>query len=554
MQPVSSEQIRHHDVATATPSDGPNTRKAARIVTPGRLATAVGLAGLLYRVLLVALDVPPSNSDEGTAGLAALHIGEGRHWPVFFYGQHYMGALHSYLAAPLVQLFGAHWWVIRVPALVMYALFLLALYQLTKTLYTPWFATFAVTIMAFGSDRVVKDQVLGVGGYSDVATATAALMAASALLALRRARGPGIYFGWGLLAGYVVWTHWLALPYVATAVFLAGWAGREVLTKGRLLLAATGFALGVAPLIWDNLRPGNPDSLSVLLSVSGTAEPAPLVDRLHGAVLLGLPLSSGVCGPSHCETWQMWWGPVYLILLIAATIIAAVSFLRADTRDRRLHAGRLALLAGGGLTLIAYVLSASSALTPVESARYLHYGLVSLPAVLWPLWAGLSSAAPGNPGANHLTTVREVGGGFALAVARVATIGALVGSLLVASGQLVLHQPQYAAEADNERQLKDQLLAAGLTRIYTEYWTCDRLAYASAEKIRCAVVDDNLNRGHDRYRPYRAQVERADRVAYVLPRASGLADTFARSIPTGVQVIEIRDIGGYRVYVCHQRQ
>ena len=361
----------------------------------------------------------------------------------------------------------------------------------------------------------------------------------------------------GLLAGYIVWTHWLALPYVAVAVFLLGWANREVLAKGRLLLAAAGFALGAAPLIWYNLRPGHPDSLSVLLSISGAAESAPLVDRLHGAVLLGLPLSSGVCGPSHCEAWQMWWGPGYLILLIAAAIMGAVSFRRADTQDRRLHASRLALLAGGGLTLIAYVLSASSALTPVESARYLHYGLISLPAVLWPLWAGLSltsrSAVPPNFGANHPTMVRKVGGGFVLAIVRVATVGVFVGSLLVATGQLVLHQPQYAAEAVKERQLKDHLLAAGLTRIYTEYWTCNRLAYASAEEIRCAVVDDNLNPGHDRYRPYRAQVEQADRVAYVLPRASGLADTFARSTPARVDIIEVQDVGEYRVYVCHQR-
>ncbi|SCF35574.1 hypothetical protein GA0070216_1118 [Micromonospora matsumotoense] len=554
---VSNDRLRNYGEATAALSGGPNAQRVVRIVTPGRLATAVGLAGLLYRVLLVAFDVPPANSDEGTAGLAALHIGEGRHWPVFFYGQHYMGAFHSYLAAPLVQVFGVHWWVMRVPALAMYALFLILLYQLTRTLYTPWFAAFSVAIMAFGSDRVIKSQLIGAGGYSDVAAATAALMAASALLALRRTGGLGIYFGWGLLAGYIVWTHWLALPYVAVAVFLLGWANREVLTKGRLLLVAAGFALGAAPLIWYNLRPGHPDSLSVLLSISGAAESAPLVDRLHGAVLLGLPLSSGVCGPSRCEAWQMWWGPGYLTLLIAAVIMGAVSFRQADTQDRRLHASRLALLAGGGLTLIAYVLSASSALTPVESARYLHYGLISLPAVLWPLWAGLSltsrSVVPRNFGANHPTMARKVGGGFVLTIARVATVGAFVGSLLVATGQLVLHQPQYAAEAVEERQLKDHLLAAGLTRIYTEYWTCNRLAYASAEKIRCAVVDDNLNPGHDRYRPYRAQVEQADRVAYVLPRTSGLPDTFARSTPARVDIIEVQDVGEYRVFVCHQR-
>ncbi|WP_422752167.1 ArnT family glycosyltransferase [Micromonospora sp. WMMD708] len=555
VQPVSRDRLSNDGNATATPSNELNAQKAVRI-TAGRVAIAAGLAGLLYRVVLVALNVPPTNSDEGTAGLAAIHIGEGRDWPAFFYGQHYMGTFHSYLAAPLVQIFGAHWWVIRVPALAMYALSLVLLHQLTRSLYTPWFAAFSVTIMAFGSDRIVKDQVIGAGGYSDVAAATAALMAASAFLALRRSGGPIIHLAWGLLAGYIVWTHWLALPYVAVAVVLLGWANREVLTRGRLLLATAGFILGAAPLIWYNLRPGHPNSLSVLLSVSGAAESAPLVDRMYGALLLGLPLSSGTCAPSHCDAWQMWWGPVYLILLIAAAVTGVVSFRRADDQDRRLHAGRLALLAGGMLTIGSYVLSASSALTPVESARYLHYGLISLPAVLWPAWVGLSlafrNAVPCNSGSNRPTMIRKVTG-FVPVVAGVATIGAFTGSVLVASGQLVLHQPRYAAEAAEERQLQDYLLTAGLTRIYTDYWTCNRLAYASAEKIRCAVVDDNLNPGHDRYRPYRVQVEQADRVAYVLPRANGLADTFARSTPTRIEVVGVQDIGGYRVHLCHQR-
>ena len=39
-------------------------------------------------------------------GLAALHIARGEDFPVFFYGQEYMGTLEAYLAAPLVALFG----------------------------------------------------------------------------------------------------------------------------------------------------------------------------------------------------------------------------------------------------------------------------------------------------------------------------------------------------------------------------------------------------------------------------------------------------------------
>ncbi|EEP72527.1 hypothetical protein MCAG_02854 [Micromonospora sp. ATCC 39149] len=528
---------------------------------PGYVAAALGLAGVLYRAILTALDVPPANSDEGTAGLAALHIGEGRHWPTFFYGQDYMGTFYSYLAAPLIQVLGTHWWVLRLPALAMYAAFLVLVFRLTRTLYTPWFAVFIMAVMAFGSDRVVKDQIIGAGGYSDVATAAAGLMLASALLALQPDKRKMTYAVWGWLAGYIVWTHWLALPYVAAAVLLVTWASRSELTMRRASLAVSGFVLGAAPLIWFNLRSDHPNSFSVLLSLSGATESAAWSDRLHGAVLLGLPLSSGMCAPSRCATWQMWWGPAYLTLLVVAAIIAVVAIRRADAGERRLHAGRLALVAGAAMTLAAYTASSSSATTPIESARYLHYAMVSLPAVLWPLWIGTSSLV-GRVGANTSDgkgTPRRSGTGpsrhgVVLAVGCIALTCAIFAGLLVATGQLIAYRPHYAAEADDEQQLLDHLRAGGITHVYSEYWTCNRLAYRSREQVRCAVLDENLAPGFDRYRPYRNQVRQSEQVAYVLPESSAMSDNFARSArPQGVEVVSRHEIAGYQIYLCRQK-
>ncbi|MFI7432666.1 ArnT family glycosyltransferase [Micromonospora haikouensis] len=521
------------------------------------MAAALGLAGVLYRAILLALDVPPANSDEGTAGLAAMHIGEGRHWPTFFYGQDYMGTFYSYLAAPLVQVLGTQWWVLRLPALAMYAVFLLLVFRLTRTLYTPWFAVFVMAVMALGSDRVIKDQMIGAGGYSDVATAVAGLMLASVLLALQPDKRRTTFAVWGLLVGYIVWTHWLALPYVLVAVLLVAWVSRSALTLRRVALAASGFVLGAAPLLWFNLHHAN--SLSVLLSLSGATEPAAWPDRLYGAVLLGLPLSSGMCAPSHCATWQMWWGPAYLTLLVVAAVVALVAIRRADPGERRVQAGRLALLAGAALTLVAYVASSSSAVTPIESARYLHYAMVSLPAVLWPLWVALTSLAgraggttSGEEGTARGSAAGSARRGVIPAIGGVALLGGVVASLLVATGQLGAYRSHYAGKADGEQQLLDRLREAGLTHVYSEYWTCNRLAYRSAERVRCAVLDEDLAPGFDRYQPYRDQVRQAERVAYVLPESSAMVGTFARSTPAGVDVISLDVVAGYRVYLCRQ--
>jgi hypothetical protein len=63
------------------------------------------LVGLVVRVWVLDLH-GELNSDEVLPGLMALHIAAGQEAPVFFYGQHYFGALEAYLIAGLFRLFG----------------------------------------------------------------------------------------------------------------------------------------------------------------------------------------------------------------------------------------------------------------------------------------------------------------------------------------------------------------------------------------------------------------------------------------------------------------
>ena len=87
-------------------------RHALRALPPSwpRLPTLLDrfpvVAGVAYRLGLLFSDTPQTNSDEATMGLAALHIAQGRDFPVWFYGQRYMGTLEAYLAAPVFALAG----------------------------------------------------------------------------------------------------------------------------------------------------------------------------------------------------------------------------------------------------------------------------------------------------------------------------------------------------------------------------------------------------------------------------------------------------------------
>src|SRR5260221_9443188 len=49
------------------------------------------------------------------------------------------------------------------------------------------------------------------------------------------------------------------------------------------------------------------------------------------------------------------------------------------------------LLASAGLTLLLYATSPTSATGPVTTFRYLTCMLLAVPAILWPVWQGLST-------------------------------------------------------------------------------------------------------------------------------------------------------------------
>ncbi len=70
------------------------------------------LAALLLRVWLIVRTGGVIDGDEALVGIQAQRILRGQ-FPIYFYGQPYMGSLEAYLAALLFALFGASVWTLR---------------------------------------------------------------------------------------------------------------------------------------------------------------------------------------------------------------------------------------------------------------------------------------------------------------------------------------------------------------------------------------------------------------------------------------------------------
>ncbi len=84
-----------------------------------------------------------------------------------------MGPIEAYLAAPLFALFGSGTLLLRLPLLLGYAAFLLFMYRLTVRLFTPGLAVLTVGLLALGSDRVIKNEMIAGGGYPEMLPAAA---------------------------------------------------------------------------------------------------------------------------------------------------------------------------------------------------------------------------------------------------------------------------------------------------------------------------------------------------------------------------------------------
>ncbi|MGW0214712.1 hypothetical protein ACWDXH_09985 [Micromonospora chokoriensis] len=548
------------------PRDAGRPRAVAHLGPVGWLTALVVLAGVGYRLWLLAHATPPTNSDEATMGLAALHIARGEGFPVWFYGQQYMGTLEAYLAAPVFALAGGPSLVgLRLPTLALYAVFLLLAWRLTLRLTGDrWFGLLVVALLALGSDRIVKNQLIAGGGYPEMNAAGVALAVLAVDLATGRpGRRLARWATWGFLAGLMLWVDPLVLPYVvATGAVLVGFRRRELWGAAGALLGAAA-VLGAAPLLVHSLLNGR-NPLHAVLAASGANATAGWADRLHGGLLLGPSLGMGFCDPGRCATWQLWWA-LALPLLLALGAVSAWRALRspasansagaaesagaagsacaaeAGVSPRVSAAVRLALVLAAVATVGAYTVSSSAGLTPAESSRYLSCLLISLPALLWPVWTvsrdGLRSSA---------TEPRGIGRTLARLVAVVLLV-ATVGTAAHATWRAA--QTTSATRADEARhaELVGTLRQLGVRHVRAGYWTCNRLTFASAEQVVCAVVDDALRPGFDRYPAYRREVDRAVAPAWVAPAGSPLADVLDERQRAGN--LDLVTIDGWRIYL-----
>src|SRR5438132_794738 len=103
-------------------------------------------------LLTLALDLADASSDD-----AASQNYHGEH-PIFLYGQNYMGIVEAHLGSVLFRLIGTSVFSLKLGMIILYALFLVCMYLLTRLLYTENFALIIVALLGLGNRLLLTSE------------------------------------------------------------------------------------------------------------------------------------------------------------------------------------------------------------------------------------------------------------------------------------------------------------------------------------------------------------------------------------------------------------
>ena len=135
------------------------------IGAPGIIAFAV-----LLRIVLSALGWPPTNSDESTMGLIAIHMATFKDFAFFLYGRYYMGSVEACIAAVLFHIFGTSLFTLRLADILLFTVTLISMYFLASLLYTKRLALVSIGLLGIGSVMMLFTELTNTRSLAPVIT------------------------------------------------------------------------------------------------------------------------------------------------------------------------------------------------------------------------------------------------------------------------------------------------------------------------------------------------------------------------------------------------
>ena len=180
---------------------------------------AVLALSALFKITLIVLGVVDFTSDEGVIALMARHTTQGK-WPVFYYGEAYVGSLGATIMAGAFLVLGESVTTARIVQIAFYAGTLLFTYLLAQRLFGHRAALVTALMMALPPVMVTLYTTAGIGAYGETLLFGTGLLWLGHRLAHEWADKWIWWLIWGAIAGLGFWSLGLIVVYIAPVAVL----------------------------------------------------------------------------------------------------------------------------------------------------------------------------------------------------------------------------------------------------------------------------------------------------------------------------------------------
>ena len=276
----------------------------------------------IFLIALAARGIPlltaELGGDESVIGIMSLRVLAGE-FPVFFYGQNFMGSLEAYLSAVLVLGLGPQAWVLELLPVILSLLFLFLIRQLGRTFFSEKVVLLALLYLAL-PPCFYLDWTHEARSHYPLTLIFGSLL----LILVSRISSPGSRPGergrhlvlLGLTAGLGWWTNHLIVCYLLPAFFFLWLFDKKLPLRPSFLLVILFFLLGSLPqflfqarhpdlglqihrlIVWPDWKIIATDFFGNTLPILGgipfplTSEPGKIIPFILFMALLGLALAS----------------------------------------------------------------------------------------------------------------------------------------------------------------------------------------------------------------------------------------------------------------------
>ncbi len=481
------------------------------------------------------------DSDEAILGLMARHILHGRGFPLFFYGQRYMGALDAYLAVPLFALSGPSVGAMRLLQAVLYAV-VIAVYARVSWQVSPRLESLAITLVMLALPPVLITLYTAstLGNYVETLLFGGVLL----LLGWRLLLDQGVPLYLWLVAGLIAGLAWWSMALIIGVLLPLGVAGllhrRRTMPWAGIGMGLTGFLIGALPWWWGLVTSFQVTAGDLVGSRYGVQ--LTVFERLFNLIFLNLTALVGLRPP-----WSVVWIALPVGILLMTIYSMAVWLEARDVAPdpvsvkRRLKVGTLA----GSLVVIPllYLLTSFGA---DPTGRYL------LP--LYPALAVLvADAVPRFLDRNRVPYRGDVVLVFLILIAGFNGWGVLRSALEDPPGLSTQFDAVTRLPHEYDQDLIGFMDNHGITHAYSNYWVTFRFAFLTGDRLTFSpLLPDKesliYTYGYDRYPDYTLDVIAAENPAYITANLPELDERLRDRFDVLGITYRVAEVGPYTVF------